>query len=221
MKSPFNNFSERLAAFDAVDLYPVITSEFCGGRDPLYVLRQVAEGGATMVQLREKHLCARDYFNLACRFRKITSEFGMLLIIDDSVDIALAVDADGVHLGQEDLPLSAAKQIAPELLIGISTHSQEEGIVAVEEGAGYVNVGPIFATGTKEVPYKTVGLDILAALAPTMPIPFSIMGGIKAKHIPALVQLGAKRIAMITEITQAEDVRARTEMLRRLIKENL
>lgn len=221
MKSPFKNLSERIAAFDTVDLYPVITSEFCGGRDPLYVLRQVAEGGATLVQLREKHLCARDCFNLACRFREITSEFGMLLIIDDSVDIALAVDADGVHLGQEDLPLTAAKRIAPELLIGISTHNREEGVAAMKDGAGYVNVGPIFATGTKAVPYKTVGLDVLAELAPTMPIPFSIMGGIKASHIPGLVRMGVKRIAMITEITQAEDVRARTEMLRNLIKENL
>jgi thiamine-phosphate pyrophosphorylase len=217
MKASFKNLSERRAAFDAVDLYPVITSDFCNGRHPLDVLRQVAAGGATLVQLREKHLDKGEYYQLACRFREVTREFGMLLIINDHVDIALAVEADGVHLGQEDLPLTAARKIAPELLIGVSTHNPEEAAQAVRDGAGYINIGPIYATGTKAVNCGPVGVEMLKAIAPTLPIPFSIMGGIKAQHIPELVRMGAKRIAMVTEITQADDIRLQTESLRRLM----
>lgn len=220
MKSPFSSLPARLAAFDAVDLYPVITSEFCSGRHPLEVLRQVAAGGATLVQLREKHLDKREYFRLACRFREITGEFGMLLIINDHVDIALAAEADGVHLGQEDLPLAAARRIAPDLLIGISTHNPEEAAQAVRDGAGYINIGPVYATGTKTVNCGPVGVEMLKAIAPTLPIPFSVMGGIKARHIPELVKMGAKRIAMVTEITQAEDIRRQTEFLRGLMRQH-
>ncbi len=218
MKSPFNSLAQRIAAFDAVDLYPVVSSEFCNGRHPVEVLREIAGGGATLVQLREKNLDKRAYYELACTYREITEAHNMLLIINDYVDIALAVNADGVHLGQEDLPLSAAKRIAPELLIGVSTHNPAEAAQAVREGAGYINIGPIFATGTKAVNCGPVGVDMLKQIAPTLNIPFSIMGGIKAKHIPELVAAGAKRIAMVTEITQADDIKAQTELLRSLFK---
>ena len=93
-----------------------------------------------------------------------------------------------MHLGQEDLPLAAARRIAPELLIGISTHNPEEAAQAVRDGAGYINIGPVYATGTKAVNCGPVGVEMLKAIAPALPIPFSVMGGIKARHIPELVR---------------------------------
>ena len=104
----------------------------------------------------------------------------MLLIINDHVDIALAVDADGVHLGQEDLPLAAARRIAPELLIGISTHSREEALKAQGEGADYVNIGPIFPTRTKEGVTRFLGPEAIPGIAAGLEIPFTVMGGIDA-----------------------------------------
>ncbi len=214
----FKTLEERQKAFDGRDLYPVVSSEFCNGRDPVTVLKAIAEGGATLVQLREKKLAKREYYELARIYREITAAHRMLLIINDHIDIALAVGADGVHLGQDDLPLAAARKIAGELLIGISTHNPEEAADAVRDGAGYINVGPIFPTGTKAVNCGPVGVEMLRKIAPGLPIPFSIMGGIKAKHIPELLAAGAKRIAMVTEITQAEDIRRQTEYLRSLFK---
>ncbi len=109
-----------------------------------------SNGGARIVQLREKDLCERDFFRLAEKFRERTAKAGMLLIINDRVDVAIAVGADGVHLGQEDFPVPAALKIAPDLLIGASSHNLEEALRAQDEGADYVNIGPIFPTGTKE-----------------------------------------------------------------------
>jgi thiamine-phosphate pyrophosphorylase len=140
----------------------------------------------------------------------------MLLIIDDEIDVAMAAGADGVHLGQDDLPLGPARLMAPELIIGQSTHSIAEAIAAHDAGADYVNLGPIFATSTKQVSCEPLGEEIIQKIAPLLDIPFTVMGGIKAHHIPELLKLDARRIAMVTEITQAEDVAAKVKELRAL-----
>ena len=116
-------------------LYPVITQEFCGRNHSLEVLEAVIAGGASIVQLREKHLCSKELFNLAIEYRKITAASNVLLIVNDRLDVALAVGADGVHLGQDDLPCSEARKIAPNLIIGISTHCKQEVREAEKNGA--------------------------------------------------------------------------------------
>lgn len=141
---------QRKSLFQQVDIYPVTCERLSNGRSDLEVLEGLAAGGAKIVQLREKDMCERDFFRLAEKFRERTARAGMLLIINDRVDVALAIGADGVHLGQEDFPVPAARKIGPELLIGASSHDLEEAIRAQEEGADYVNIGPIFPTGTKE-----------------------------------------------------------------------
>ncbi|MDD3703989.1 MAG: thiamine phosphate synthase, partial [Victivallaceae bacterium] len=186
LKSPFTNINERIAAFETSDIYPVISSEFCNGRDPLMILRAVAAAGAKLVQLREKNLTKKDLYELGVEYRKITFEYHMLLIVNDHTDLALALNADGVHLGQDDLPLNAAQKIAPELLFGVSTHNPEEAVEAVRDGAGYINIGPIYPTGTKQVNCGAVGTEMIRQIAPALPIPFSVMGGIKSKHIQEL-----------------------------------
>jgi thiamine-phosphate pyrophosphorylase len=216
IKSPFSDKSERLAAFRNIDIYPVISSEFTNDRPVLEVLRAVAHGGAKIVQLREKNKPKMEIYELAVKYREICSEHNMLLIINDHADIALACGADGVHLGQDDLPLAAAREICGELLLGSSTHNPEEAEKAVLKGADYINIGPIYPTGTKAVACGAVGIGMLKQIVPGLGIPFTVMGGIKAKHIPELLAAGATRIAMVTEITQADNVSAKVRELRSL-----
>ncbi len=205
---------ERLERLRHVDLYPVLTGAFTGGREVLDVLKAIGKGGAKMVQLREKELSKRELLKLAVLFRKICSAYGMLMIVDDHIDVALACGADGVHLGQEDLPIAPARIIAPELIIGQSTHSIAQAVAGHDAGADYVNLGPIFQTSTKNVSVEPLGLEIIPKVVPLLDIPFTVMGGIKERHLPELISLGATKIAMVTEVTQADDVEAKVRQLR-------
>ncbi len=204
----------RAQRLEAIDLYPVLSSEFTCGRSVLEVLAQIASGGARIVQLREKAKTKREVFELAVAYRKVCDKYSMLLIVNDHVDVALAAGADGVHLGQDDLPVSAARAIAPDLLLGASTHSREEALEAQAAGADYVNLGPIYPTATKLVPTGVVGIQLIKEVAPLLHIPFTVMGGIKEHHLPELLAAGARRIAMVTEITQADDVAVKVRVLR-------
>ena len=208
---------QRLAAFNEIDIYPVISSEFCAGREPVFVLEQIAAGGAKIVQLREKNINKRALGLIACEFRKICDRYGMLLIINDLVDVAVDVGADGVHLGQDDLPLEVARKTAPELILGISTHSRKEAVEAQANGADYINIGPIFNTQTKSLTMAALGVEIIREIAPLLHIPFTVMGGIKARHIPELLSAGARKIAMVTEITANEDIATKMAALKKMM----
>ena len=151
----------RIDKFKNIDIYPVISSEFTNGRPVLDILKAIADGGAKIVQLREKNLSRREIFKLAEAYREITAKYDMLMIMNDHVDIAMAVDADGVHLGQDDFPVEAARKLAPELLIGNSTHNVPEALEAVNAGSGYINIDPIYSTNTKSVACGAVGLEML------------------------------------------------------------
>lgn len=209
---------KRQRAFSQVDLYPVITEAFCEGRTSLEVLDAVLAAGVSIVQLREKHLSNRALYELALRFRERTAKAGALLIINDRLDIALAVEADGVHLGQGDLPCVAARKIAPHTLLGVSTLNLEQVGQAVSDGADYVNVGPVFATGTKPEHKTFLGPVGLAQLAPQVPLPFSTMGGIKLSNVGQVLSAGAKIIAVVTAVTAAPDVRQAAAALRDKIR---
>lgn len=209
---------ERKEIFQQVDIYPVTCERLSAGRSNLEVLEGVIQGGARIIQLREKEYHARDLYHLAVRFREITATAGILLIINDNVDIALAVDADGVHLGQEDLPLKVARTLAPDLLIGASTHSLEEAIQAQEDGADYINIGPIFPTKTKEEAQHFLGTDAIARISPHVEVPFTVMGGINESNIDAVLTNGARRVAMVTAITKAANIAERVSGLREKIR---
>ena len=206
----------RLAAFEASTLYPVVSSEFCAGRSVAEVIAAIADGGAKIIQLREKHRSDADLFALANQVRAITNRYDMLLIIDDRLDIALACGADGVHLGQDDLPVAEARRLAPELLIGSSTHNAAEIVSAQQAGTGYLNIGPIYPTRTKSVACGALGVPLFTELKELVHCPFSVMGGIKAHHLPELRALGAKHIAMVTEITTAPDITGKVKELLQL-----
>lgn len=210
---------QRAERFRNTGLYLVIGHEFTNGRSVLDVLAAAADGGVRTVQLREKNLSGRELTLLAEKFRRKCDELSVLMLMNDHVDIALAVGADGVHLGQDDMPLEAARRIAPELILGRSTHSVEQALEAQAQGADYVNLGPVFPTRTKNTPVQPLGLEIIRNAAPKLSIPFSVMGGVKEHNIPQLYDAGARIFAMVTELTQADDVAAKARAMRALWEE--
>jgi thiamine-phosphate pyrophosphorylase len=181
-------------------IYPVITPEFCKGRSPVKILESVLKGGVRIVQLRDK----TDPERYAADFRKITSKHNALLIVNDSVNIALKYKADGIHLGQKDMPVKEARRLAPDLIIGVSCHDLGEALKAQDDGASYVNIGPIFETKTKSMP--PIGVETIKKIAPHLKIPFTVMGGINKGNIAEVINAGARRIAMVTAITESSNV---------------
>ena len=213
--------SERLDIFRSSELYPVVSSEFCLGRDVCSNVADIAAAGAKIVQIREKNLSDSSMFELVKKCREITARHNMLLIVDDRVDIAMAAGADGVHLGQEDFPLTEAKKLAPEMLFGVSTHNAEEIRRALSDNCGYLNIGPMFPTRTKSVACGALGLEKIEELVPMVTCPFSVMGGIKEHHLEMLCAKGFRHIAMVTEITQAPDVCQKVKQLRQIMQRGL
>jgi thiamine-phosphate pyrophosphorylase len=209
----------RKQLFHQVDIYPVTCEELSEGRSNLEVLEAVIQGGSKIIQLREKDYLRRDLYNLALEFREITSKAGILLIINDHVDIALAVDADGVHLGQEDLPVQVARKLAPELLLGASTHSLEQALKAEKDGADYINIGPIFSTTTKEGVGRSLGPKAISEISSQLRVPFTVMGGINEKNIDQVLAAGARRVAMVTAITTAADIASKVRSLKDKIRQ--
>ena len=208
----------RIQLFQQIDLYPVTCERLSQGRSNLEVLRAVIQGGSKIIQLREKNYSKRDLYYLALQFRETTTRAGVLLIINDHLDIALAVDADGVHLGQEDLPVEAARRLASELLIGASSHSLEQALQAEEDGADYINIGPIFSTKTKEEVESVLGPEAIAKISPQIRLPFTVMGGINEENIDQVLAYGARRVAMVTAITKAADIAAKVKSLKEKIR---
>jgi thiamine-phosphate pyrophosphorylase len=211
------DLASRMTRFEQTDLYVVITESFCAGRSALAVLDAVLEAGVRLVQFREQNGGDLELYRRCLEFRARTRAAGALLIVDDRVDLALAAGADGVHLGQTDLPLEAARRIAPDLILGASTHSLEEALAAQAAGASYVNIGPIFPTETKTVRTGAVGPGLISDIAPHLRIPFTCMGGIKAHNIREVVRRGARHVAVVTAVTAAPDVQAAAAELREIM----
>jgi thiamine-phosphate pyrophosphorylase len=195
----------RMVRFREAGLYLVTGESLSAGRTTLDVVDAALAGGVKLIQLREKGLSALALTRLAREVRARTRAAGALLIVNDRLDIALAVDADGVHLGQDDLPVSEARRLAPGLIIGASSHNETEAREAEAAGASYVNIGPLFATQTKDWSGEFLGLEGLRRIAPVLKVPFTVMGGIKAHHIPGLRTAGARTLAVVTAVTAAPD----------------
>ncbi|MFA5043070.1 MAG: thiamine phosphate synthase [Kiritimatiellia bacterium] len=196
--------TDRLRRFQRAGLYLVTSQALSRGRTTLEIVDAALRGGARLVQLREKGMPMPDFLQLAGQVRARTAQAGALLIINDRLDAALAVGADGVHLGQTDFPIAAARRLAPDLIIGASTHSPAEAQAAGRAGASYINIGPLFPTQTKRTSGEFLGLEGLKEIARHATIPWTVMGGIKPEHIPALIQAGARTIAVVTAITAAD-----------------
>jgi thiamine-phosphate pyrophosphorylase len=206
-----STLQDRTTIFrDQVTLYPVSCERLAKGRSDFEWLDAVLAGGARIVQLRDKESTDRLLFEKAQVFRQKTAALGALLIINNRLDIALAVSADGIHLGNHDLPPEEARRLAPDLIIGVSANTIEQAATAAAAGASYYNIGPLFPTATKEGLSTFLGAEAIKRFAATSALPFTVMGGIKLQHIQELTALGAKRIAVVTALTQADDIEAET-----------
>jgi len=211
------NREKRLKLLNNIDLYPVTCQELSNGRTNLEVLDAVLAGGAKIVQLREKDRTKKALYDLAVAFKQRTQTLDALLIINDHIDIALAVDADGVHLGQNDLPIHAARKIAPDLIIGASSHDLNQAIQAEKNGADYINIGPVFPTKTKKTSLNFVGVEAITHIGPKLNKPFTVMGGINQTNIHEVLKAGARRVAMVTGVTRSKDIATKVQLLRKII----
>ena len=187
------------------------------GQSPARVLVSVSAacaGGADVIQLRRKGGDDMETYLLAERCRAATAAWGALFIVDDRLDVAMAVDADGVHLGQADLPVAAARRLWPGRLVGVSTHSLAQALAAQQAGADYLGVGPVWATPTKPG-RAAVGLELVAAVAAAaVRIPWVAIGGIDAANAGEVLDAGARRLAVVRAVCAAADPQAAAAALR-------
>jgi len=203
-----------------VSLYFITGDKFSRGKTVTRVVREAIRGGATVVQLREKEFTARRLIEVGREIRQITREHDVTFIVNDRVDVAFAVDADGVHLGQDDLPLTVARNIlGPEKLVGVSTHSLEQALQAQKEGADYIGVGPVFETHTKYDVCPTVGLELVRQVSQVVTIPKVAIGGIKAHNAADAMASGADGIAVITAVAAAPNPEQAARELRKAIEQ--
>lgn len=176
------------------------------GRSLLETVAAALEGGVRGVQLREKDLSPRELLPLALELRQLTRRFGAKLLINDRIDIAQAVAADGVHLAGTSVPIAVARRLlGPEALIGVSTHAEAEVLAAARDGADFVTFGPIYPTPSKAAYGDPVGVAALQRACAAATLPVFALGGIKLTHIPELKAAGAAGIALISAIITAAD----------------
>lgn len=200
-------------------LYAITDERLARGRSHLQVAEAAIRGGADVLQLRDKEAGGGKLYRVALELRKLTREAKIPLIVNDRLDIALAVDADGVHVGPEDLPASVARRIlGPGKILGVSTETVEEALLAVKEGADYLGVGPVFeARGTKGDAGEPVGLERIAQIRRRCLLPIVAIGGINEGNARQVREAGADAAAVISAIVAADDVEQAARRLKRML----
>ena len=203
------------------DLYCLTAEKFSRGRGNVDVVREMLENGVKLVQYREKTIKGGVKFEECKAIRELTRRHGAAFIVNDDIDLAMMVEADGVHIGQEDFPIEAVRALVGEdMAIGLSTHAPEEAREAVRRGADYIGVGPIFPTCTKEDVCDPVGFEYLDFVVENIDLPFVAIGGIKEHNLAEVVRRGARCVAMVTEIVEAEDIGAKITALRKAMNKS-
>jgi len=186
------------------NLYLITDRRQAAGGDLVGAVRSALRGGVRAVQLREKDLTARELLPLARKLRQLTREFDARLLINDRIDVALAVEADGVHLGGGSLPTAEARALlGPQRLIGVSTHHPAEISAAARDGADFATFGPVYLTPSKAAYGAPVGLVALGDACADAPLPVFALGGVTAERIPELLETGCRRAACIGAILTA------------------
>jgi len=194
-------------------LYAILDPEQSKGRAPESVLRGLLEGGVTLLQLRVKTMAPSEFFQLARTVRSETRAHGCKLIVNDRVDIALACGADGVHLGQDDLPLTAGRKLVGARIVGISTHAVDQAKEAEQNGADYIGFGPMFGTTTKATGYSARGIEMLRQIRAAAKLPIVAIGGINEHNVQQVWQAGADSAAIISDILGADDIPAKIKRI--------
>ena len=201
------------------DIYAITAEEYSLGRSNIEVVNELVKAGIKIIQYREKEKKKLYQFEECKVIREITKAAGVTFIVNDNVDLALLVGADGVHVGQNDLPVEEVRRlVGDQMMIGLSTHSPEQARDAVKRGADYIGVGPIFATKTKKDVCDPVGLEYLEYVVKNTDIPFVAIGGIKEFNVKEVKDRGASCIAMVTEIVGAQDISGKINSIRATLK---
>jgi len=221
-------YQQRLNILEnEVTVYPVSCEKLCNGRTDYEWLDAVLAGGAKIVQLRDKVSGDRELLAKAKYFREKTREAGALFLVNDRLDIGLLADADGIHVGQNDMFPEEIRRLAPDWIIGQSCNSIEHvqtlgrEVAAGKSAVSYYNIGPLFATNTKEGLHSFLGSEKIEEFSVHCDLPFTVMGGIKYKHIDELTRVGVRRIAVVTAISMADDMTKETALWVEAIKVGL
>ena len=203
-------------------LHVLTDHQWSRGRDVFTVATAALDGGATVIQLRNKTASTRVLIEEAWVLRTLTRERGALLIVNDRIDVALAVEADGAHVGQDDMPVAFARRLLGlHRILGVSAANREEAEAAVAEGADYLGVGPIFPSLGKPDAGPVTGVHLLTELANRYKTPLVAIGGITAENALEVIQAGASGVAVITAVVYAEDITTAARQLRLAVERGL
>jgi thiamine-phosphate pyrophosphorylase len=201
-------------------VYLVTDRQLSRNRTTREIVAAAIKGGVSCVQLREKNCSTREFIEEALAIRELLSIHGIPLIINDRVDVALAVNADGVHLGQTDMPHNMARQLVPkDMIIGISAESLSDAIAAQQDGADYIGVSPIYTTPTKRDTAPPLGLDGLQKIRAAVDTPLVGIGGLNADNAKEVIRNGADGVAVVSAIVAAENPSAATRNLVHIVKQ--
>jgi thiamine-phosphate pyrophosphorylase len=204
-----------MAGLLKADIYGITAEEYSLGRSNIDIAARMIEAGIGVIQYREKEKSDRQQYEECLKIREMTREAGVTFIVNDRVDLALLVGADGLHLGQDDVPPERARKLVGDtIFIGLSTHSPEQAEAALKQDVDYIGVGPIFATNTKKDVCAPVGLEYLEYVVKNVSLPFVAIGGIKEHNIADVYRRGGRCIALVTEIVGAPDIVDRVRSLR-------
>lgn len=200
------------------DLYAITDDALSLNRPVIEVVKQLLDAGIRIIQYREKNKSSNSMLKDCIAIKKLTEEANACFIVNDYVDIAVLCNADGVHLGQDDLPIDKVRElIGKEKIIGLSTHSPQQAQKAIEMGADYIGVGPLYPTKTKKDVCEPVTISYLDWVVSHIAIPFVAIGGIKQHNIQEVIQHGAKCCALVSEILSAPNIPLRIQELRQAI----
>ncbi|MGX6591944.1 thiamine phosphate synthase [Cetobacterium ceti] len=200
-------------------IYGITDSKSGKDKNILQYTEELLQSGVKIIQYREKKKSMKEKYQEALLLKKLVDRYNGIFIINDHVDLAILVDAHGVHIGQDDLPISFIRSLLGEnKIIGLSTHSIEEGKKAISDGADYIGIGPIFSTETKEDVISPIGMEYLKYAIENFKIPFVAIGGIKEKNIESLLDLGVKRIALVSELVGDKNTYEKTLKIKNLIE---
>ncbi|MDK2821662.1 MAG: thiamine-phosphate pyrophosphorylase [Clostridia bacterium] len=196
------------------DLYVIITTKSGKGRSTIELVRQSLIGGATAIQLREKEMLARDLVNIGQKIREMTLKAGAKFIVNDRLDVALAVEADGLHIGQDDLPAKIARKLlGPDKILGVSVGTVAEAKQAVADGADYIGVGIIYNTNSKDNVGNPIGLKGLNDIRKAVSIPIVAIGGINHTNAREVITAGADGVSVISAVLGSDDIASAASQL--------
>lgn len=201
-------------------LYVLTDEALSCGKSHVELARLALEGGADAIQLRDKHMESRQLYETALEISEICRQHGAIFIVNDRVDIALAAKADGVHVGQGDIPVAAIRKFVPsDFIIGVSAGKVEEALKAQEDGADYIALSPIFDTSSKDDAGHGKGIEELKKMKQSVSVPVLAIGGINENNVKEVIAAGADGVAVISAVVSQEDVSAAAANLKRLITE--